>query len=353
LFSPGKKIQKDFRKIYARVQGWMNSLPPVNGSDIGPRPDLKKLEEWAAFALSWASETLDANPPMRGDNEERNAALHAIDDVLHVGAASELEPVVQFFRSRMARATKEIEKAQISSGLRIWKMYNHGFVVKTRATIMGFDLIRGYGSTVMDADVAGRLAGIISVSTISHHHVDHADLEICRMISENGGEILTPSDLYERWSKETGLRLVEMAPGSSNNTGFLTLKALKGHHDGPPDRCDLNIYYLATERMGVMHTGDHWINRRRPLETEDEELLEKWGARYSVDVLLLNRSPYQFQNIVDRIKPRNVISSHENELSHDIAARATYGSSIRQMEPIKQPCLTMAWGESCPFEPGK
>jgi len=105
----------------------MNRLQPANGSDIGPRPDLKKLEEWAACALGWASETLDANPPMRGDNEERYAALHAIDDVLHVGAASELEPVVRFFRSRMARATKEIEKAQISSGFRIWRHFRDSF----------------------------------------------------------------------------------------------------------------------------------------------------------------------------------------------------------------------------------
>ena len=94
-----------------------------------------------------------------------------------------------------------------------------------------------------------------------------------------------------------------------------------------------------------MHTGDHWINRRMPLGPEDEGLLDDLGSRYSVDVLLINRSPYQFSNIIERIKPRMAISSHENELSHDIAARATYSSSINQMASIERPCFTMAWGE--------
>ncbi len=311
------------------------------------RPDIGKLEDWASYTLKWASEILDANPPGSPNKDIRVEALLAIDDVLHIGAASELRSVQQFYESRMSRAIHQIGSEQVDSGIMVWKMYNHGFVIKTGNGTIGSDLIRGYRGTTMSDGLAGELARQIDVTTISHWHRDHADIELCRNISGFGGEILVPPDLFERWSPESGLKLINMEPGSRHDAGIAKFESIEGHHDGPPDGCNLNMYYILTEAgISVMHMGDHWINRRMPLSPEDEKSVDDLGNQYHVDVLLINRSPYQFANIIGRIKPRIAISSHENELSHDIAARATYLSSIEQMVSIERPCFTMAWGES-------
>ena len=32
----------------------------------------------------------------------------------------------------------------VASGVRIWSMYNHGFIIKTPSTVLAFDLVHGY-----------------------------------------------------------------------------------------------------------------------------------------------------------------------------------------------------------------
>ncbi len=315
------------------------------------RPDLGKLEEWADLALDWASDVLQANPPDQGMNEARVEALLVIDDVLHIRSASKLQAVVRFYHERMSMAVRQIE-VKTRSRTKLWKMYNHGFVIRTKEATLALDLVRGCGATTMRDDLAERLARQIDVATVSHWHGDHADLDLCKMICRSGAEILVPPDLHKRWSDEPDLNLIEMHPGESRESRMLSFSALEGHHDGPPDRCDLNIYYIVTPGgLSIMHMGDHWINRRMPLLAEEENVLNEWGQEYPVDVLLLNRSPYQFSNIIERIGPRLTVSSHENELSHDIAARATYASSIGQMASVGSPCLTIAWGEGLQIQP--
>jgi len=317
------------------------------------RPDIDRLEEWARFALNWAQGILDANPPGVSGSSARAEALLAIDDVLHVGASSELRAVQEFYRSRIDKAVRQIRSERVDSGAVIWKMYNHGFVIKTAGATIALDMIKGYGGTAMTGELAADLARRVHVATISHWHEDHADLDLCRSISDSGGQILVPRDLFERWASKEGLKLVEMVPGRGYDAAGIRFEAIEGHHDGPPDNCDVNMYYIVTrEGLSVLHTGDHWINRRMPLAPSDEAFLEDLHKDHPVDVLLVNRSPYQFRTIVGRIKPLVAISSHENELSHDLASRATYASSIEQMESIQTPCLTMAWGERFVFKSG-
>lgn len=293
------------------------------------------------------------NPPGSPDRTARTDALLAIDDVLHIGTASELQSVQGFYRSTMSRAVHQIQTQRVDSGAIIWRMYNHGFVIKTSDATIGLDLIRGYGGAAMGTELAAELSRKVQVATISHWHGDHADLDLCRSISDSGGQILVPPDLFERWSSKEGLKLVEMVPGRGHDAAGIRFEAIEGHHDGPPDNCDLNMYYLVTgEGLSVLHTGDHWINRRMPLSPSDELSLEDLHKDYPVDVLLVNRSPYQFRTIIGKIKPLVAISSHENELSHDIASRATYASSIEQMASIETPCVTMAWGEKFVYNPG-
>ncbi len=314
---------------------------------------MEKLEDWARLALQWASQVLDANPPGSPNGKARRDALLAIDDVLHIGAAADLRPVQQFYRSRIARAVREVRAEQVSSGAMIWKMYNHGFIVKTSRATIGLDLVRGYGGTTMPDDAAAELARTVQVATISHWHEDHADLELCRSISACGGQILVPPDLFKRWSSEGGLDLVEMVPGRSHHGRGVMFEAVEGHHDGPPDSCDLNMYYAVTgDGVSLLHTGDHWINRRMPLSASDESFLDSVCQDYRVDILLVNRSPYQFRTIVEKFKPQIAISSHENELSHDIAARATYAASLEQLAKVQVPSFTLAWGEKLAYGRG-
>ena len=99
--------------------------------------------QWMEGTLAWVDDVLTACPPAWPEPEIRRRALYLLDEPLHVLSAPIEPPVADFLNRRIQRAVGEMENEQVTSGMTLWKLYNHGFVVKTPEVTIGFDLHQG------------------------------------------------------------------------------------------------------------------------------------------------------------------------------------------------------------------
>ena len=87
-----------------------------------------------------------------------------------------------------------IEQTEVSSGARIWKMYNMGFVVRTKSVTIGFDLIRGEWLGIdgfsVEKDEMSRLIDQCDVLFVSHYHSDHAEEWVAQSFVDQGKPVL-------------------------------------------------------------------------------------------------------------------------------------------------------------------
>jgi hypothetical protein len=78
------------------------------------------------------------NPPGIGDESIRKKAIRRLDAVLGEEDANTSEAVIAFYDSMMAKVATEIMES-VPSGVAIWMMSNHGFVVQTPETVFAFE----------------------------------------------------------------------------------------------------------------------------------------------------------------------------------------------------------------------
>src|SRR5262245_35936045 len=88
-------------------------------------------DEWMERSLQWVNFILETCPPSVPEHPMRRAALIRIDDILHIESAPRKEIVQKYYRDRMQRVIEEIERTKVTSGVRVWRLYNHGVLVRT------------------------------------------------------------------------------------------------------------------------------------------------------------------------------------------------------------------------------
>jgi hypothetical protein len=98
-------------------------------------------DEWIGRSLQWVNYVLETYRPSIPEHPLRRAALIRLDDILHIESAPRKEIVQKFFRDRMERVIVEIENTRVTSGIRVWKLYNHGFLVRTPTVSFTFDVV--------------------------------------------------------------------------------------------------------------------------------------------------------------------------------------------------------------------
>ncbi len=107
-------------------------------------PELPELdEEWVANSLEWADLMLLRFPPSLPSAEERRPVLQRLDDIMHMAHAARRVSVKRFLRSRFESALKTLESVQQEQGMRIWKLYDAGFIVRQQGQSIGFDIVSG------------------------------------------------------------------------------------------------------------------------------------------------------------------------------------------------------------------
>lgn len=306
-------------------------------------------DEWIDRSLQWVDFILDAYKPAIPEHPLRRAALIRLDDILHIPSAPQKALVQAWYRARIERAVAEIEHTHVAHGMRVWKLYNHGFVVRTPAVTLAFDIVPGVPQTgfLVPPGLIGRIAAQSDVLFVSHRHADHASPGVALQFLKAGKPVVAPEML---WKDQPGLaRRLTVLERSTIKTHALPVHggkqtvdvvAYPGDQEGVPN----NLILVTTpDGFTVVHTGDEW---QMDQPGDDFSWIADIGRDHKVDVLLPNIWTFHLDRMVRGINPALVISGHENEMGHTVPHREDYTQSYNRLFGIRYPSIVMAWGES-------
>jgi hypothetical protein len=312
-------------------------------------------DEWIDRSLQWVDYILATYPPSVPEHPMRRAALIRLDDILHIESAPRKEIVQKFYRSRMARVIAEIEKTKVTSGMRIWKLYNHGFLIRTPSVSFTFDLVPGTRSLGFSVpkDLMERLAAQSDATFISHLHWDHANQDVARMFLERGKPVIAPEGL---WKDDAVLSAKLTYPLRSTDKvhripvrgGGQELKvvAFPGHQ-GPSILNNVHLV-ISPEGFTVAQTGDQWAD---DVAGSDFDWLSNISRSHRVDVFFPNCWTRGLDRMVRGVNPAVVITGHENEMGHTVDHREDYTQTYTRMHNVPYPLVLMTWGESWTYLP--
>jgi L-ascorbate metabolism protein UlaG (beta-lactamase superfamily) len=282
-------------------------------------------DEWIDRSFQWVDSILSDYPPAVEEVPVRRAALIRLDDILHIESAPR-KPIVQnYYRQRLAAAISEIENTRVTEGMRIWKLYNHGFLVRTATVSFTFDIVFGVdrisGFSIPD-DLMERLVAQSDATFISHEHLDHANQRVARMFLDHKKPVIVPEGLWsaapDLASRVTypkrGFEMQSIPVQGGKQT--LSIVAYPGHQGKSPI---VNVHLVTTpEGLTVIHTGDQ-SGFEGP--GGDFDWLTQIGNSHHVDVLLPNAWGNELGRTIRGINPELVITGHENEMGHTVDHR--------------------------------
>jgi hypothetical protein len=310
-------------------------------------------DQWISNSLEWVNFILANYHPALVEPPVRRAALIRLDDILHIESAPRKAVVQQYYRARLEAALREIETTRVTSGLRIWKLYNHGFLVRTASVSLAFDIVPGTREPgfAMPQEWIERLAKQADALFISHLHGDHANQTVAGAFIALGKPVVAPDDV---WPGDTGLS--KSITRLARNTGPAQSLALASGqklsvvpypgHQGP--RVMVNITLVTTpEGFTVVQTGDQ---SGTEAAGGDFDWIAQIGRDQKVDILMPNCWANGLGRMVRGINPALVITGHENEMGHKVDHREDYTQTYTRLFPIRYPAIVMTWGESFTYQ---
>lgn len=335
----------------------------------GAQPAKIRNSESDAFAEepAWVKPALDQVEAILGKSRvtfppspARVEALSVLDGPLHLEYANRFRSVHEFLLRRLTATVAEIEATRVTTGAMIWKLYNHGFVVRTASVTLGFDVVRGWQPPGAPAfgltpELTLRLARQLDVLAVSHFHGDHADSYVMRVALAAGVVVLADEsvfgdavphpllirpprlDQFAAIDRATSPRLADVVTSRGEVVKYM---AYPGHQ--APDTTN-NVFLLRTpEGLSFMHTGDQDWN--------DDGWMDNVALQHRVDVMLVNCWSSNLGRLVLGVKPELVVMGHENEMNHTPDHREAFWRSFQCFRPLEsQPYYVLCWGEGGPY----
>lgn len=320
------------------------------------------LNNQAEALLNQANKILFNYPPDWPEPETRQSALLLLDGVLHDVYAHSRPPVQDFFKTRISNAIDEIDQAEIIHGARIWKLYNHAFVVKTNSVCIGFDLVSGISSGIEDFSISdeemSRLIKQCDVLFISHYHGDHAEESVAQLFIDQGKPVVAPASIWRNKAIYEHIVHLDREPHSEQElaiqNGMQKLKVVvyPGHQGSDIEN---NVYLVfAPEGLSFSQMGDQ-------SNGDDFEWIDEVGNMHVVDVLMPNCWTTDIARVASGFNPALIITGHENEMGHTIDHREPYWLTYQRREGSDRfggsqnvgydtPMIPMTWGESYRYE---
>lgn len=336
-------------------------------SASSPDPGFAPEPAWVRPALDQVQLMLKSNPPSYPPSKGRVEALSVLDGPLHLQEANRFRSVHDFLLNRLTDTVSEIEATRVTTGAMIWKIYNHGFVIRTPSVTLGMDLVRGWrveaGGKQLEfgltPELTNRLARQIDVLTVSHVHGDHQDFEMLKAMLAAGTPVLADPSAFADAEPHPLLirppRLPrEVAADPTTSPAFMRLNTRAGTsvdylvYPGRQAPATVNNVFLlrSPEGMTFMHTGDQDWN-------PDTIWMENVARQQPVDVLLVNCWSSNLNTLVLGSRPSLVIMGHENEMNHTPAHREAFWRSFQCFRPLgDQPYHVLCWGEGVRYAAG-
>ena len=310
-------------------------------------PYVELLELWSGTALRWIDSILVAHPANGGDPAMRMHAHLMLDEPLHLRSATSLTSVQRFLRGNIDRALGQMRTEEVADGVTIWKLYNHGFVVKTANHCWAHDLYAGPDSSSMTDEQIDGILDQVEALFCSHWHGDHSSAPVIARALARGIPVLVSPLPEGEWGVSTrervgGVTGPDGAPrhvtvvelGGSGNVGEIAYHAYPGHQGDMPN----DVFVVSADGMTVMQTGDQ-------SNDDDFAWIDSVDVEYDVDVLLPNVWTTDISRMIDGVKPRVVVPGHENELGHNFEHREPYAQAYERLEGVGCDWHVLAWGE--------
>jgi len=338
-----------------------------NTSGGSPDPQLSQkdndyIDRQAAVFLDSVQAILVKYPPVLKEGKERGYAKLLLDAVFHEKFAAFRKPAQDFFHSQNSRLTKELEETKITRGARIWKVYDMGFIVRTKTVTIAFDLVSGITSGSKDFaltdEMLDRLVHQCDILFISHKHADHAEKLVVEKFLRTGKPVVSPVQVWRGDSiaalmqhPERIAEKVQLIPLTGHRT--LSVIVYPGHQMQSTDN---NVVLVTTpDGITIAHTGDE-INEGDFMP--DFEWIDRVAKNHKVDILMPNAWTMDISRIVRGFDPKLVLPGHELELGHTVWDRLPYWGddaylelNYKQLKASKYPVVALIWGESFDYIP--
>ena len=294
------------------------------------------LHDQAGVVFSLAGKVLDSEAPSANPSDSRKLALAALDVLLHDTALDGSKEFHTFVDGRMDHITGELGK-KCGKGLEIFKIYNAGFVARTKKLTVGFDLCakRG-GTTIVPDKLMSSIIGSCDVLFISHRDPDHADASVIAEAARQGIPVYGPKDLPN--PLVTGIRCDDFSETELVTcSGKVRVRPLPGHQD------DLqNNIWVVTFPDGhtIAHCGDQYNENDLEWLSHASDLLSR-----KLDVLIIDCWAMELGKTIAGFAPKAVVSAHENEMGHGIDHREAFWLSLYKYDSLALDAVVTAWGE--------
>ena len=334
-----------------------------------PDPQLSQkdndyLDRQAKVFLDSVQSLLAVYPPVIHEGRERGLAKLLMDAVFHEKYAAFRKPAQEFFHSQTDQLIRNLEETKVKKGAMIWKIYNMGFIVRTKSVTIAFDLVRGATAGSPDftltAEETGRLVEQCDVLFISHKHNDHADKIVAADFLNSGKPVISPEQVWKDdsiFSRITHLERISEKIQKQSLTDNRTLDVViyPGHQLTSAIN---NVSMITTpEGITIAHTGDQ-INEGEMMG--DFDWIDKVSKNHKVDILMPNAWTTDIFRIVIGFNPALVVPGHEIELGHTVWDRLPFWGDDKYLElnyadlkRSKYPVVVLVWGEGYHYSPGR
>ena len=303
------------------------------------------LLKQAAQMYKLTDQALTENPPVVGAPTARKLALYNLDAMLHEVKYDNTEPFRTFVDSRISKVIEDM-KTPVKKGVKMYKIYNDGFVARTKSTTIAFDVVRGAcnGQQIVSDEHINAIVDKCDVLFLTHNHGDHVDKYVVNRFIAAGKPVVAAADILPELKGVTHYRSesdildkeVELKSGEK-----LQVKIFPGHQS--PMMC--NIYVVTTpDKYTFAHTGDQYD------KNDMDWIAEIKNNAPKIDALTINCWSYQIADAIKGFNPRYVLTGHENEMGHTIDHREAFWLTFQKMEPVTHNYVVMAWGEWFSFK---
>lgn len=318
-----------------------SGTPPVVVPPVVTPPVVVPPVPTIPVAYRTLASALDSNPPSPiGQNSARTLPVTQFEVLLWQMDPTLPTPndVLQYYEARMARVATEMEQP-VTSGFRVWAMYNQGFIVKTPTLTVAFDLIEGktnWASPAWTVQLPDAILNRIDVLMVSHEHVDHWDLSerIPARVKARGGSVLYPAGGLTRLSVTA-----PMIDKDVRQIRDMRITAHAGLHNAA-----VLIYEVVTgDGYKIVHTGDNQTSVALPaLQGVDLLLLNGWVNESGATSNLVG-----MKRSIDKLRPAVMIPGHFAEISRPKTGwyRFTDGLALQNDATERTKTVVMTWGE--------
>lgn len=336
---------------------FVNAQDKTIDPGLCPRSDNYMNRQQEAL-LQEVFDVADANPPAYPPARIRQTALYLFDAITHDKYAAFRKPFQEIFYKRIEKAITEIENTKVENGAKIWKLYNMGFVVKTKSITVVFDLVRGVSADskdfILPDELIRRFAKQCDVLFISHWHDDHQDKRVARIFLDAGKPVVASPQIWENDPIYGEITHPERVAGKIQEipikAGKVKLKIVV--YPGHQMKKTLNnvTLVLSPEGVNFAHLGDQ-INEGEFMV--DFDWIDKVKDNFNVDFIMPTVWANDLVRIAKGFNPKMVFIGHANELGHKIYDRDPFWGDTGFSEPSLKallnsdfPSILMIWGES-------